>query len=360
MLKLVLLPLLASASAFAAKPVALPAAVTYGAPDCRIGALLPLPVDHAVTWSGACKDGFADGPGTLAWNDADASARRIDGKLVRGVVTGEAKLTWAADKATRGTDQDRDSYEGTLRNGQPDGQGFFQFADGAMYEGGVAKGLPQGAGIRVEADRSRYDGNWVDGKRDGKGNATFAMGGSYKGDWGNDSYHGVGTIVYAGAPRTWQGRFKDNRPEGVAAPVIAAEGTHHVMREGGIPTVAAVTFLPPEASWAQLSIPEQNFFKVLYPALAPGDEPPYPLTGTQATNQLIGKIVDKLGGYRGLVRMRVLVGVDGKAKSVTAIGKLPEQVVRYVGAAVMTPTYKPALCQGTPCEMVYPLSFRLN
>ena len=132
------------------------------------------------------------------------------------------------------------------------------------------------------------------------------------------------------------------------------------MREGGIPTVAAVTFLPPEASWAQLSIPEQNFFKVLYPALAPGDEPPYPLTGTQATNQLIGKIVDKLGGYRGLVRMRVLVGVDGKAKSVTAIGKLPEQVVRYVGAAVMTPTYKPALCQGTPCEMVYPLSFRLN
>ena len=360
MLTMVFPFLLASAGAVPTKATVPTAAVTYGAPDCRINALLPSPADKNVRWSGACKDGFADGPGTLAWNDDDASERRIDGTLVRGAASGEAKLTWAADKRTRGTDQDRDSYEGTLRTGQPDGQGFFQFADGAMYEGGVVNGKPQGAGIRVEADRSRYDGQWVDGKRDGKGSAVFAMGGSYKGDWRNDSYHGLGTIVYAGAPRTWQGRFKDNRPDGVATPEIAGESVYHVMREGGVPTRAAVTFLPPEASWAQLNVAEQNYFKVLYPALAPGDEPPYPVTGTLATNQLIGKIVDKLGGYHGLVRMHVLVGVDGKAKSVTAIGKLPEAVVRYVGAAVMRAPYKPAMCQGMPCEMVYPVSFRLN
>lgn len=358
MLKLVFPLLLASASAFAAKPVAPPAA-TYGAPDCRIGAVLPVPVNNNVSWNGACKDGFAEGPGTLAWNDADDGRRSIVGTLAKGIVTGEAKLTWAADKATRGTDQDRDSYEGALRSGQPDGQGFFQFADGAMYEGGVLKGQPQGAGIRVEADRSRYDGTWAAGKRDGKGKATFAMGGSYTGDWSNDSFHGMGTIVYAGAPRTWSGRFKDNRPEGVAAPEIATQGTHFVAREG-LPTLAAVTFLPPEASWSQLSGAEQNYFKVLYPALAPGDEPPYPLNGTQATNQSISKVLGKLGDFRGMVRMRILVGVDGKAKSVTAIGKLPAPIVQTIGAAVMSQPYKPAMCQGAPCEMVYPVNFRLN
>lgn len=353
MSKLIAPFLLASASAFAATPA------PYGAPDCRIGALLPVPVDNVVTWSGACKDGFAEGPGKLAWNDADDGRRRLEGTLSKGIVTGEAKLTWAADKNTRGTDQDRDSYEGTLRSGQPDGQGFFQFADGAMYEGGVAKGQPQGPGIRVDADRSRYDGSWVDGKRDGKGKATFAMGGSYQGDWSRDSFHGNGTIVYAGAPRTWTGRFKDNRPDGVAAPVIATERVHYVAREG-MPTLAAVTFLPPEASWSQLSVAEQNYFKVLYPALAPDDEPPYPLNGTMATNQAISKALGKLGDFRGMVRMRILVGSDGKAKSVTAIGKLPQQVVQGIGAAVMSSPYKPAMCQGAPCEMVYPVSFRLN
>jgi hypothetical protein len=140
MLKLVFPFLLASASTFAATPPA----VTYGVPDCRINTLLPEPSGRKVSWSGACKDGFADGPGILAWNDADDSRHRIDGTLVRGSVTGAAKLTWEPAKKNRG----QHSFEGTLRDGRPDGQGFFQYADGAMYEGGVANGKPQGAGCR--------------------------------------------------------------------------------------------------------------------------------------------------------------------------------------------------------------------
>lgn len=202
MLKLVFFPLLlASASACA----------EYGAPNCRIGTLLPLPTDQAVTWSGACKNGFADGPGILAWNDADDSMRRIEGTLVQGVVTGEAKLTYAPRKEERYWGKERISYEGTLRDGRPDGQGFFQYADGTMYEGEVVAGEPHGTGIFQAIDRSRYEGQFVNGQREGHGKMTFTVGGSYVGEWKNGGFDGVGTIVYSGTPRTWQGNFAKGR-----------------------------------------------------------------------------------------------------------------------------------------------------
>jgi len=142
MLNLVFPLLLASASAVAETPAA-----TYGPANCHIGTLLPEPVDHEVRWNGTCKDGFADGPGILAWNDADDSRRRVDGTLVKGIVTGEAKLTYAPGKDERYWGRERTSYEGTLRDGRPDGKGFFQYAGGGMYEGDVSAGEPHGAGI---------------------------------------------------------------------------------------------------------------------------------------------------------------------------------------------------------------------
>ncbi len=359
MLKLLLPLLLASGSSLAETPPA------YGASDCRIGALLPAPTGGKVSWSGACKDGFADGPGLLAWNDADDGQRRIEGTLVRGSIAGEATLTWEVDAKNRFPDSARNSYIGTLRDGRPDGQGFFQYAHGDMYEGGVVNGKPHGAGIRIDADRARYEGQWVDGKRDGNGSATFALGGSYTGAWKNDVFEGAGTIVYAGTPRTWQGRFHDGRPEGVAAPATAAARPYYIARDHNatgarVPSVAVIDYLPPDAPWAQLSVEQQNFFKAFFPALAPGDEPPYPRNGTRATGKLISKIRDTFDLYHGLVRMRILVGADGQARSATAVGKVPEEIARFVSAAMMSQPYKAAVCQGTPCDMIYPVSFLLK
>jgi hypothetical protein len=42
------------------------AADYLGAADCRIAALAPAP-SGALAWNGACKDGYAEGKGTLQW-----------------------------------------------------------------------------------------------------------------------------------------------------------------------------------------------------------------------------------------------------------------------------------------------------
>lgn len=360
MLKLVVFPLLlASASAFAET-----AAATYGATDCRIGTLLPVPVDNKVEWSGACKDGFADGPGTLAWNDADNGQRRIEGTLARGVVAGEAKLTYMPKKDPRDQGKKRSSYEGTMRDGRPDGQGFFRYADGDMYEGGVAAGEPHGAGIYLGLNRTRYEGQWVDGKRRGHGKATFATGGSYDGEWKDDQFDGVGTIVYPGTPRTWQGHFVAGRQADVAKPQTAEPGRYSVPGSYTQPgsrtrNVVATIAIPPTASWDQLSAAEKNrVVDRYYWALAPGDEPPYPVNGMQAGIKLIARIQGETS-FEGSVIILTTVGIDGKAKSASVIGAPPD-VARYLGAAGMTPTYKPAMCQGTPCEMIFPMYFHLS
>jgi len=352
MLKLVFPLLLASAGASAATPA------MYGAPDCRIGALLPLPVDHAVSWSGACKDGFADGPGTLAWNDADASRRRIEGTLVKGFVSGAAKLTCESRK------DKRTSYEGTLRDGRPDGQGFFQYAQGDMYEGGVAAGEPHGTGVYLSADRSRYEGEWVDGKRQGHGKATFASGGSYEGAWKNDQFDGTGTIVYAGAPRTWHGTFIEGRPANVARPVIAEAVRYNVRSsdtqgDSRIPELAASLSIPPAASWAQLTVAERNrVIDLAWRALAPGDEPPYPVNGVQAILRAVPEIQGKFD-YHGPASIFITVGSDGKARSASFVGKVPKELARQLSAIALAQAYKPAMCQGTPCEMIYPFALYL-
>jgi hypothetical protein len=360
MLKLVAIPLLlASASALAETPPA------YGTRDCRIGTLLPAPTGSKVSWSGACKDGFADGPGTLAWNDADDSQRRVEGTLARGAVTGEAKLTWESPAKNRFPDSARNSYIGTLRDGQPDGQGFFQYADGDMYEGGVVNGKPHGAGIRIDADRARYEGQWVDGKREGTGSALFALGGRYDGAWKNDRFEGAGTIVFAGKPRSWQGQFHEGRPVGIAAPALAKPNAYTVRGDylahdsKVMYEPVATTPFPPAASWSQLSPEHQNSFKTWYKALAPGDEPPYPLNGSQGAAKLVGKIRENFP-YRGVFNIYVTVGADGKATSARAVGKVPQDIGRYASAFMLTERYKPAMCEGAPCEMTYAAGFMFH
>lgn len=360
MLNLVFPLLLASASAVAETPAA-----TYGPANCRIGTLLPEPVDHEVSWSGACKDGFADGPGILAWNDADDSRRRVDGTMVKGIVTGDAKLTYAPSKDERYWGKERTSYEGTLRDGRPNGQGFFQYAGGGMYEGDVSAGEPHGTGIYQYIDRSRYEGQWVGGQRQGRGKMTFTVGGSYDGEWKNGGFDGVGTIVYSGTPRTWQGNFVKGRQVDDATVVYGIEDGYNIPgrdAENGsrIRNVIATVAVPPTASWAQLSVAERNVVKARSGLLlAPDDEPPYPVKGTQAMIKLLGEIQSNYA-FRGDASIYVTIGSDGKPTSARVIGKVPDEMGRYLSAAAMSLDYKPATCQGTPCEMIYPYKFRLR
>jgi hypothetical protein len=148
---------------------------------CKVWDASPGPDDGA-SWSGACKNGMADGRGTLQWLD-------------------------------NGQPVERD--EGEFRDGKMTGHGVRSFPGGSRYEGEWRDSQPNGRGVYGWASGNRYDGEWLNNRRHGTGTETFANGDRYDGQWRNDRPDGQGILrtsdkqIYDG---NWTGGcFKDGR-----------------------------------------------------------------------------------------------------------------------------------------------------
>lgn len=329
------------------------APVWYGDPNCRIAEIVPHPQGGFVKWSGACKDGYADGKGALEWSVWRAGDYKVEAVLVHGEISGGATMTG-----------DFGTYIGTFRRGNPDGQGYFKYASGKLYEGGVVQGKREGAGIFIELDRSRYEGQWKNDERNGYGKQAYALGGSYEGEWKDDKFDGKGVVVHAGSGRRDEALFKEGRVAGSAPAVPAEQGRYSLNsdepRTGShIAEHAATGYGPLDATWEQLTPGQQNLVKSFYQTLDDGDDPPYPLHGTRKLYADIIKLrhIKKFRGVEGRLLMYVRVGKDGKPQSVTGFGKLDPEFVRYAGSVLMLQEFKPASCHGEPCEMNYPINF---
>jgi hypothetical protein len=329
------------ASGFAAETVWL------GKADCRIA-----PVKTAspaeVSWTGGCVDGYASGKGVLAWTSPIFGKVTLDATLVRGEASGEALFKSSGY-----------IYQGTTRNGMPHGEGYLQHEDngGGWYEGALVDGLPHGKGTHLKFDRSRYTGDWVAGKRHGRGEASFATGGSYQGEWKNNVFDGQGTIVYAGAGHKYEGAFQGGRVAGLPKAEVAT-GRYAV--EGRADKEWVLAYLPLKAAWGDLAPAQKNAFLTHFPALEAGDEPPFPIKGEGPLFEKLGRVNQTLGPVAGNLAIYVLVGKDGKPLSVTAYGAPTATIVRALSTIFMIEQYKPALCRGEPCEMVYPVHFRFS
>lgn len=326
----------------AASVAAEPPSRYIGEAHCLVAAVEPAPANDRISWKGPCKDGYAEGKGVLEWRGPDRAYYRVDGTLVRGAVSGEATR-----KSKRGT------YTGMLRNGLAHGQGYFQCECGAQYEGSYVNGKREGQGTYLDAIGSEYQGQWKDDKRNGLGKEKFALGGSYDGEWKDDKFHGKGTIVYAGSGRKYEGLFEEGRVAGTPPREIAPSGSYPVH---GVRSTA-FNFVPTQASWSALTIGQQNRVRAQYEALEDGDEPPYPIEGVREFFRAVTNINSFQGPADGTLHLLVLVGADGQAKSVRAIGAPDKEMVRPVSTVAMLQRYKPALCRGQPCEMMYAVSF---
>ena len=321
------------------------APVLAGAPDCRFGPAQPAPM-KAATWKGNCKAGFADGDGVLAC-DATGKAYRLEATLAAGQVAGDAKLDFP----------DGGVYIGTFRNGLPDGFGYLRQPGGPTYEGGMRMGERNGSGEAKYPNGDRYQGEWKDGKREGTGVLHYMVGGRYEGGWKNDQPSGKGKMVFAGTPGRELAVTDGVVPGQPAAPSAEASYTlktdalHTRFRDDivtGIP-------VPPSLPYDKLSAGEQAIVKSDFPALAPGDEPPYPLNGREEflrTAQRIASVTRQQ--VQGVISVYVLVGTDGKPVSVTAIGLEDADARKAMSVAAGKLKYKPAVCGGQPCRMMYP------
>ena len=328
-----------------------PLAHAEGAPDCQVGTLLPAPVDKSVHWNGPCKDGYADGTGVLEWTATDGTARRIEGKFAHGAVDGEAKLK-AGDKFT---------YVGSLKDGLPDGEGYLHFANDLRYEGGIKMMQREGTGTQFYPNGDTYRGEFHADHPNGKGLLTFALGGTVEGEFRDGGPVDGDKITYAGSGRT--GTFDAAAYKAARSGPKPEKTFKQRQDEANVGTLLKKTIvkssLPTNVGWDGLTPEQKAQFSNRYPALEPGDEPPYPVHGLAEFDKVILAAAGKFNA-RGLLRINVLVGADGRAKEVRRIGNFDDEAVRYVAAAAMALRYKPAVCHGQPCEMLYPISMEIT
>lgn len=216
-----------------------------GEVNCRV--VNPDPRENErITWSGTCKDGYADGVGVLQWYINDKTVSRFDGHLEHGLPNGVGEYLYIdksryegeflegkkngqgtlispfGDKISGKFENNNPvgvidikfkngaAYSGELNiNQQADGKGKLTYNDGASYTGYFKNGRRNGEGNMTYNDGVRYVGTFVNNKREGRGVCTYVDGGIYDGDWKDDMRDGDGYIKYSDGSQ-YEGDFKKN------------------------------------------------------------------------------------------------------------------------------------------------------
>ena len=314
------------ASAFAASVVA-----TIGLPDCQVRNPDPKPGQN-ITWSGACKDGYADGPGILEW--------LVDGKL-------------------------SSHQEGNMARGALQGEGYIRWTDGTQYEGGLLNATPNGKGIEQLLDKTRYEGEWKNGVKEGAGSIAYANGGSYAGRWKAGRFHGRGKATYTSG-KVIEGQFVYGLPVGQASVAPLTKYQDYSMATepadiGAKPNSYDVSggTVPYRKGWDGMNKDEQRAIRQHYQMLHERDEPPYPVGGTEKIYQAMAE-GQKHVLTDGLLRMNVLVDSSGTPSTVTVYHSPHPDITKVATYVVMNEKYKPALCAGTPCPMIFPYSVKFE
>lgn len=93
------------------------------------------------------------------------------------------------------------------------GTGKFKYTNNASYEGTFKEGKPEGEGILLYSNGNRYDGAWKNGKKAGEGALSFSNGAQYIGQFSNNFMDGFGTYTFKDGS-TYTGFFEADRPNG--------------------------------------------------------------------------------------------------------------------------------------------------
>jgi hypothetical protein len=119
---------------------------------CKVANTFPRP-GETITWSGRCKDGYADGEGVLQWFLDGKQDDRFEGQLVMGWAEGRGTLAKA----------DGSKYAGGWKHSMQEGSGRYDAPNGSWYDGEWKNGMPNGKGEYRRADGKAFIGEWVDG-----------------------------------------------------------------------------------------------------------------------------------------------------------------------------------------------------
>ena len=107
-------------------------------------------LEEAVTWSGSCANGRAQGRGVVQWIKGGVASETDEGEWREGYQVGKGKQTWPSG-----------SYEGEFANSEPNGRGIFVLQN-LRYDGEFRNGKPNGTGA-LTGPNGTLTGHWTDG-----------------------------------------------------------------------------------------------------------------------------------------------------------------------------------------------------
>jgi hypothetical protein len=132
------------------------------ASGCKIWDPHPLAGETA-SWSGACTNGLAQGPGKVQWSRNGKTVETDEGNWDQGRQSGRGVQDWGSGR-----------YDGEVMSGEPNGHGVMTLQT-ARYEGEFHSGKPNGQGT-VTNLQGVFKGKWKNGcLSDGKQMITFAV-----------------------------------------------------------------------------------------------------------------------------------------------------------------------------------------
>lgn len=140
-----------------------------------------------------------------------------------------------------------------------------------------------------------------------------------------------------------------SRPAAVEPQLRAEASLTGRLAEGG---------LPPDKRYAELTQEQKDKVRGQYQSMAADDEPPFPVDGLASLYRPIAQAQQSLR-LEGRLEMEVEVDAAGKARSVGVRKSPSSKITQVAAAALMFQTYKPAVCGGQPCAMVFPLQVDL-
>lgn len=177
--------------------------VTVNNKDCKVWSNDPgnTGITWTATWTGPCKNGYADGPGTEEWFKDGVFDQRLEGELRQGKRAGVGTYTWASGNR----------YEGPFVNDDRTGKGKYFWVSGDTYEGDFVAGKLTGKGTYAWANGKRYEGDFINSAMTGQGYQLEPNGNTYRGQWRDNTFDGPGVITFASDGSVRAGQFVNGK-----------------------------------------------------------------------------------------------------------------------------------------------------
>jgi len=149
----------------------------------------------------------------------------------------------------------------------------------------------------------------------------------------------------------------------LAGAAVAAD--RYALREDVAPTgtnivrAAVVWPVPINRSYEELTSEQKNLVRDDYVKLGARDEPPYPLEGMTPILRELAK-VSAQDFDSGLLHLAVRVDANGHPLGVAVLASPNRNMEEAMGLALLDATYKPANCDGKPCEGDFSFKYRFE